>query len=779
MINKNLIYPSIGLVAAAMAAFQIYIIRFFSLVHLGTYLYIPISVAILGIGLAGMLISFMEDRIRKNPDMFLGVSLVLTIFFTSTVFLGLKHIEFNALALFSVSNVFGELIKILIFYILLTIPFFCAGFFVVLSFYTEKNPLHTIYLFNLVGSALGSILFLIGLIILPIKFLIFISVILLSISAFLIISKEKSSKIILIIFTFISLAAPLLDLEIRPMPYKDISRAYSEGGKLLNSSESIFGDLKVIENPNQKFTGGISSIYQGKQPEFKSIYIDGNKVSEFVKGENQDFLNYSPFSLAFALKNTPSALILESGGSLAVMAAINYNAKKIDAVEKNYQIINLLKEDFSEYTSGIYHNKNVTFYRSETRPFLASLNKKYDLVFINGQSIQEGSFKEEPNFLLTREGLEKSYQALNKDGILVIKLFLQTPPRIELKIIHTIKAFLSKGKGLFAFKTPDSFVIFARQGEFSAQEIKALQEKAQALSFGVVYPSSSQQDIYTKNINAILQGNKDILNEYQFSLSPLTDTQPYLYYSQKVKNLFDFKSTPPEEFSYTIIWMAFLLTLLIGATTMYLPILLKKDYGKKIHISKVVMYFGGIGAGFILVQMVFIQKFNLLFASPVFSVALALGSTFLFGGVGTYIGSLFKKRVLGLFIALPSIIILILLYILAFDWVLDGISSLKLIYRLMFGFFAIAPLAFFMGMPFALGLEWIKYFEPKVIPWCWSINAAFSVVAAALSLILGVGIGLNWTLFIGAVFYAIALNSFVWMDYHYQQTSYLYRRYKV
>ena len=52
-----------------------------------------------------------------------------------------------------------------------------------------------------------------------------------------------------------------------------------------------------------------------------------------------------------------------------------------------------------------------------------------------------------------------------------------------------------------------------------------------------------------------------------------------------------------------------------------------------------------------------------------------------------------------------------------------------------------APLGFFMGMPFPLGLSTYRGATSAFIPWAWSVNGALSVVATPLANILAVSFG--------------------------------------
>ena len=66
----------------------------------------------------------------------------------------------------------------------------------------------------------------------------------------------------------------------------------------------------------------------------------------------------------------------------------------------------------------------------------------------------------------------------------------------------------------------------------------------------------------------------------------------------------------------------------------------------------------------------------------------------------------------------------------------------------------IAPLAFFMGMPFPLGLRMVAERAPEFIPWAWALNGFASVISAALATILAVEFGFTLVLLSALLLYA-------------------------
>jgi len=55
----------------------------------------------------------------------------------------------------------------------------------------------------------------------------------------------------------------------------------------------------------------------------------------------------------------------------------------------------------------------------------------------------------------------------------------------------------------------------------------------------------------------------------------------------------------------------------------------------------------------------------------------------------------------------------------------------------------IAPLAFFMGMPFPLEIDALRQRHPNLIAWAWAINSYASVVSTILATYLVIAFGFN------------------------------------
>jgi hypothetical protein len=68
----------------------------------------------------------------------------------------------------------------------------------------------------------------------------------------------------------------------------------------------------------------------------------------------------------------------------------------------------------------------------------------------------------------------------------------------------------------------------------------------------------------------------------------------------------------------------------------------------------------------------------------------------------------------------------------------------------------LTPPAFMMGMCFPLGIQKVRCIESRLVPWCWGVNGACSVMATTAALVLALHLGLKFTVWTGIACYVAA-----------------------
>tara|TARA_Y100000031_G_C7997068_1_gene281884 strand:- start:34 stop:588 length:555 start_codon:yes stop_codon:yes gene_type:complete len=168
--------------------------------------------------------------------------------------------------------------------------------------------------------------------------------------------------------------------------------------------------------------------------------------------------------------------------------------------------------------------------------------------------------------------------------------------------------------------------------------------------------------------------------------------------------------------------------------------------------KKPLFYFFAIGLSYLFIEIVLIQKFVLFLGHIVFSSSTIIFSMLLFSSLGALYSQRFKVKKLSKIIF--TIFALIIFYLFLLDFIIDYFISLDLISKIILTVIIIAPLGFFMGFPFPLGIRAIK---KELIAWSWAVNGSASVLSPILTILFALAIGYNFVLFIAGLIYLIGL----------------------
>ena len=68
----------------------------------------------------------------------------------------------------------------------------------------------------------------------------------------------------------------------------------------------------------------------------------------------------------------------------------------------------------------------------------------------------------------------------------------------------------------------------------------------------------------------------------------------------------------------------------------------------------------------------------------------------------------------------------------------------------------IAPLAFFMGIPFPLGLARVEASDARLVPCAWAVNGCASVTGAVLATLLAIHVGFTVVVVVALMLYGVA-----------------------
>ena len=182
------------------------------------------------------------------------------------------------------------------------------------------------------------------------------------------------------------------------------------------------------------------------------------------------------------------------------------------------------------------------------------------------------------------------------------------------------------------------------------------------------------------------------------------------------------------------------------------------------------VYFSCLGLGFIVFELVFIQIFMKLIGYPLYAYTTVL-FTFLFGaGVGSNFSERLKLIEKGrTWLPYVGIAITTILLVVYQQVLFDLFLQFDIAVRILISIMMIFPLAFFLGMPFPLGVLAIQHKPAGTVAWAWAFNGLFTVAGGIFAAIFSVYFGFQITMLVALSAYIIAYFMYKKLFVLYQQ----------
>jgi len=180
--------------------------------------------------------------------------------------------------------------------------------------------------------------------------------------------------------------------------------------------------------------------------------------------------------------------------------------------------------------------------------------------------------------------------------------------------------------------------------------------------------------------------------------------------------------------------------------------------------APLLVYFSCLGAGFIILELVFIQKFMNLIGSPLYTYSTVICTMLCGAGLGSAaserLGMSAQRRWSPPFLA---VIAIGLALVVGYPSIAHLVLAQPLAGRVALSVALLFPLGFFLGMPFPLGILAIERQPRGAVAWAWGMNGICTVVGGLLSVLLSYEEGFDFTLLVALACYAGALAVFVKM----------------
>jgi spermidine synthase len=522
------------------------------------------------------------------------------------------------------------------------------------------------------------------------------------------------------------------------------------------------------------------------------VFTDGDALSPITAFERDlerlAYLDFTTAALPYHLLDAPRVLILGAGGGADVLLALLHGARRIDAVELNPQLIGLLRGRYADFAGDLYQRPEVRVHAREARGFVAASVERYDLIQVPlldaFAAAASGTLSLNASFVYTIEALQTYLEHLAEGGYLAITRWLKLPPRDAPKLFLTALAALERqgvaepARRLALIRSWETTTLLVKNGPLTASDIERIRSFADERSFDLAYfPGIGADDVNRYNLlqrpyffeaaKGLIEHPEGFVARYKFDLRPATDDRPYFFDFFRWQALPELWSVSAQsggallDWGYLILVATLVQAALLSAVLVLLPLQLGGAAGPDTGMWRIAIYFTAIGLAFLFVEIASIQRFTLFLAHPLYAIGVVLAGFLVFAGLGSGVAPMLEERLRdrrpdALGVAIAAIVLLAVAYILALPPAFAALIALPDPAKIALSLALIAPLAFFMGMPFPLALRRLRASAPDLVPWAWAINGCASVLSAIIATLLAMTFGTRAVVLAAAALYLIA-----------------------
>ena len=717
-----------AILSASALLLEIALTRLFSVIFFPPYVFLIISVAILGIGI-GAAIAALRPALTQRIGLSLG-SLAAAF---STILL----------LLFGVSGVATELNVILL--ILLALPYVCFGWVLSALFSAHASASRVLYMSDLLGAGGGALLAI------PLMNRFgAVNTILLAALGFALaalyfsLGRERLLAVIGIGVIGIAFASnagsPFLEVDPAKLTNeKPIVAALSDGGIVLQTRWDAFARTDLVD------PGAGRPL---------RVYVDGGAASvmptERARRELMGDIGFFPF----ATEQPESVFIIGPGAGLDVFFALNSGAGRIAAVEVNAASIALV-ESWRGYTGALYDRTEVEVIVDDGRSALRRTREKYDLIYLSQVvtlAAERGGYALSENTIYTEEAFADYLDHLEAGGQIALKLYDEVT--LTRAVSTALAALRRRGLDdqqalphLMAFidgaSSPPAPLLLVGASAFSKDDSLVLGAIARDVGFT---PLLLPHLLVQPPLDAVASGAAPfdaIIAESDADISPATDDRPYF---------FQFEKGIPS----SLIQPLALAAAAIAAVA--LAIVRGLRAGERPTQRGYPLLFAMLGIGFIALEIYAIQQTRLFLGHPTIAITLVLVTFLVGGGIGSGLSQAISSGWIARRPQLVTAAIVMLAIIWAWLWspLSDHFQAQGLVARGSIAALSLLPLALCMGVPFPQALTLVGNGGGRQVALAWSVNGLMTLVGSVAAVALSITVGFSAVLWLGAAAYALA-----------------------
>jgi spermidine synthase len=773
-VSESTLLAGLGLSSFATLLLELALTRLFSVILFYHFAFLAISIALLGLGAGGVFAYVRKPQLSRNTTRTLGSRLCIL---NSIAILLVLEIVLHVPVALEVSG--KNFLNLTVIYLTSAVPFFLTGVLFSVIFSRESRRIPLLYGADLGGGALACVA------VVPLlnwiggPNTILMASAALAVAAAVWAPSHNGRRLAgaLLAFFLILISANLSD--------KLIDVVYAKG---------VFRNPAWVEFARWN---ALSRVEVDRWGPAKSVVIDAD-ASTYIMNVEPDHVQGTPWegilmsappALANVLRPRGNFAIIGPGGGVDVLRALTNGSPSVTGIEINPIIANtIMRGRYATYSKHLYQRPDVDMHVTDGRSYLRSSPKKFDVVQMTlvdtWASTAAGAFALSENNLYTVEAFREYFEHLNPDGMIAITRWEFREPREALRVVaeamealHRLgvadpaRNFIVASQGL---PNEDGIpvVVLAKKTAFTPEEEAAVQ--AHFLKYPDLHPLYLPSSPQPNPFGSLIASNDPyaFARSYAYNVAPVDDNAPFFFFTLKPDQILtnghslhrgiDWKVN----LGVLVLLLVLVISLLAVITFLIFPLALRGGTVRQSPFP--LLYFVAVGLGYIFVEIAFIQRFVLFLGHPTYALTVVIFLLMLSSGAGSFFSRRWLPRTQLAWMPIVLVIAALLVDVFFLPRWLETWVGFDLNVRIAISSLLLAPLGFFMGMPFPTGLRALAsrfnsnptQYDPaedNAVEWAWAMNAAASVLGSVLAMVIAIQFGLNITLACGVATYLLAL----------------------
>lgn len=510
--------------------------------------------------------------------------------------------------------------------------------------------------------------------------------------------------------------------------------------------------------------------------------IDGDAATSMTEWHGDravlEWISHDVTSLPYYLRRGDAGII-GVGGGRDLLSAIWSEQHSVTGIEINNILLDLLLGSRRAF-AGLADTPGVSLVHDEARSYLSRTQARFDVLQMSlidtWAATGAGAFTLTENGLYTREAWRVFLRALKPRGVFSVSRWFnpeavsETNRLLGLAVAALIDRRAPEPRSQLILVSRGAVAtLLASNAPFNEADRAIVSRVVADEGFAVL--AAPWQRAGSDRLEQIVSSRtmpelEAALDDPDFDYSPPTDRRPYFFNLLRVRSPWKIEGLTGASgivagnlyATRTLAVLCVTAAVLVVLIILWPLLLVGRPDMPPRAFSAALAYFSIIGAGFMFIQVAFLERFSVLLGHPTYTFAIILSSMIVFTGVGSFLSDRMPLGRTRIALLIPiAIAAALLVTATVMQPALDQTVRRGLLGRTSLVLAFTVPISILLGFCFPIGIRLVGQHSSRTTAWMWGINGACGVLASVLAVAVSMSIGIDVNFLLAAGLYALLI----------------------